>query len=515
MKKYIGFLCCLFAAVGSAFAGSTSECPTGGCDGSSYKDNSGVNHTYGDPNIQQYLSGDTKNAFVVNFKDETNGGKFHGKAVCSNTTGTWNNDGVSSESNVSEDNDGKNCWCQLDSDLQSIAKRKPISLSQKWLYVIDFDDASACKEQCALMCASSMCLDDASDKMTKLLIEAGLCDNKEFEQEQGGGGQTPGPCDSYEAGSEARACCDKANQENPETKKDFEIESDNKTVKVCNCVDDTKQWNGTNKTCEPKPTGGDEGGEEQSSGPCKDYPAGSEARECCEKAQGENAVTDMVLDTDGKTFKSCECKPEQGTWNPETKTCEKNQGGTENTPGEQTTDDCEYTFSAQFKCKDGTNGGYTNKLTLSKSLFADGCQDGNINQDFYDWLKVQTDKVKEEVKRTCNAVKTKLEQDAKKEAEAEIQKQHVESAKKDVQSFINSASNKASKWKDAEGNFNTARLASDLTAGVVLGTVGGVVSGVVIKKKQIEKGFEVLHCDVGGQKMADWGDTFTIGLKRY
>jgi hypothetical protein len=69
-------------------------------------------------------------------------------------------------------------------------------------------------------------------------------------------------------------------------------------------------------------------------------------------------------------------------------------------------------------------------------------------------------------------------------------------------------------WKDADGNFNTKRLASDLTAGVVLGTVGGVVSGVVIKKKQIEKGFEALHCTVGGQTVADWGDTFTVGLTK-
>ena len=68
--------------------------------------------------------------------------------------------------------------------------------------------------------------------------------------------------------------------------------------------------------------------------------------------------------------------------------------------------------------------------------------------------------------------------------------------------------------KDADGNFNTARLASDLTAGVVLGTVGGVVSGVVIKKKQVEKGFEALHCTVGGQKIADWGDTFEVGLQK-
>ena len=73
---------------------------------------------------------------------------------------------------------------------------------------------------------------------------------------------------------------------------------------------------------------------------------------------------------------------------------------------------------------------------------------------------------------------------------------------------------KKSAWKTAEGKFNTARLASDLTAGVVLGTVGGVVSGVVIKKKQVEKGFDALHCTVAGQPIADWGDTFNVGLRR-
>ncbi|MCQ2562546.1 MAG: hypothetical protein MJ158_02960, partial [Alphaproteobacteria bacterium] len=73
---------------------------------------------------------------------------------------------------------------------------------------------------------------------------------------------------------------------------------------------------------------------------------------------------------------------------------------------------------------------------------------------------------------------------------------------------------KVSVWKDKDGEFNKARLASDLTAGVVLGTVGGVVSGVVIKKKQVEKGFDALHCTVGGQTVADWGDEFRVGLKQ-
>ena len=90
----------------------------------------------------------------------------------------------------------------------------------------------------------------------------------------------------------------------------------------------------------------------------------------------------------------------------------------------------------------------------------------------------------------------------------------INAAKSTISSFFSSAESSASVWKDKDGNFNTARLASDLTAGVVLGTVGGVVSGVVIKKKQVEKGFDALHCTVNGQTIADWGDIFNVGLRR-
>ena len=90
----------------------------------------------------------------------------------------------------------------------------------------------------------------------------------------------------------------------------------------------------------------------------------------------------------------------------------------------------------------------------------------------------------------------------------------IAAAENTLTSFFRSAESNASVWRDKDGNFNTARLASDLTAGVVLGTVGGVVSGVVIKKKQVEKGFDALHCTVGGQTVADWGDIFNVGLRR-
>ena len=70
-----------------------------------------------------------------------------------------------------------------------------------------------------------------------------------------------------------------------------------------------------------------------------------------------------------------------------------------------------------------------------------------------------------------------------------------------------------SKWRTADGEFNKARLASDLTAGVVLGTTGALVTASVVKKKQVKDGFESLGCTVGGQHVGDWGDTFHISGK--
>ena len=72
----------------------------------------------------------------------------------------------------------------------------------------------------------------------------------------------------------------------------------------------------------------------------------------------------------------------------------------------------------------------------------------------------------------------------------------------------------ANKWRTEEGNFNTARLMTDLGSGVVLGTVGGVVTSVLMKKKQVEDGFENLKCTVGGQVVGSWGDTFKVGFKQ-
>ena len=67
-------------------------------------------------------------------------------------------------------------------------------------------------------------------------------------------------------------------------------------------------------------------------------------------------------------------------------------------------------------------------------------------------------------------------------------------------------------WRNEDGKFNTARLVSDATAGVVLGTAGGLISNKLIKKNQIKKGFDGISCYVGGQLVADYGDEFTVGM---
>lgn len=83
----------------------------------------------------------------------------------------------------------------------------------------------------------------------------------------------------------------------------------------------------------------------------------------------------------------------------------------------------------------------------------------------------------------------------------------------DLDKFISEKFVGSSVWKNDEGNFNTARLVSDSVAGVVLGTVGGVITSHIIKKNQIENGFDDLKCTIGGQTVASYGDEFRVGVK--
>ncbi len=97
------------------------------------------------------------------------------------------------------------------------------------------------------------------------------------------------------------------------------------------------------------------------------------------------------------------------------------------------------------------------------------------------------------------------------EAKRRVAMDKVTSAMSVLNAFASGAD--VSVWKNQDGKFNTARLASDATAGVVLGTVGGLVSNKIVKKNQLKRGFEDVNCSVGGQIVADWADEFTVGVQ--
>ncbi len=161
-----------------------------------------------------------------------------------------------------------------------------------------------------------------------------------------------------------------------------------------------------------------------------------------------------------------------------------------------TTQQCWYSFSADVKCANGAMISKTSGFNVNTQMSS--CE------EFTALYHSDQSYILEMAEKYC-----------RQHPELPVIDDKAFNAAKDsINAFFGSAKSSASVWKNSEGKFNTARLASDLTAGVVLGTVGGVVSGVVIKKKQIEKGFEALHCTVGGQKVADWGDEFNIGLRK-
>lgn len=104
------------------------------------------------------------------------------------------------------------------------------------------------------------------------------------------------------------------------------------------------------------------------------------------------------------------------------------------------------------------------------------------------------------------------QEELKKAAEKKTAEEDIKNfATKNLDSVVTKIDR--SKWRDADGNFNTARLASDSVAAVVLGTAGGLISSKVIKKKQVENGFEDIKCTIGDQEVADWGDEFQVGIQ--
>ena len=102
-----------------------------------------------------------------------------------------------------------------------------------------------------------------------------------------------------------------------------------------------------------------------------------------------------------------------------------------------------------------------------------------------------------------------LEEGKKVSSEMNASKTKISAAVEEMDTI--SAGFDDSVWKNEEGKFNTSRLISDSVAGVVLGTAGGLITSSVLKKNQVEDGFENIQCTIGGQVVAGWGDQFVVG----
>jgi len=169
---------------------------------------------------------------------------------------------------------------------------------------------------------------------------------------------------------------------------------------------------------------------------------------------------------------------------------------------------CWYKFSANVTCSNGAT------LDMDKSYPVSSTDlNGKTCDEFKKLMEADTQAVLDWKNKLCDEYGIIINVQPK-QPDSDINIAEVNNARDRLAKFFSSVDSDRSVWKNADGSFNAARLASDLTAGVVLGTVGGVVSGVLIKKSQVEKGFDALNCTVGGQKIADWGDEFRVGLRR-
>ncbi len=154
------------------------------------------------------------------------------------------------------------------------------------------------------------------------------------------------------------------------------------------------------------------------------------------------------------------------------------------------------------------------KILAAIKQLEDYCEGKNKQPDdfntMYQTLSEMIDKLEEE-----NALQKQKEQEAAKQAANEKEQQQSRTKITSTIKILDDISGRfeLSVWKDEDGNFNTARLVSDSVAGVVLGTAGGLITSNVVKKNQVESGFEDIKCTVGGQVVADWGDQFRVGIR--
>ncbi len=305
--------------------------------------------------------------------------------------------------------------------------------------------------------------------------------------------------------------------------------------KTCNCGD-KHVWNSKTGHCEKKP---DNGGGNSSS--CKNI---QEKKACL--VEGEKGIADW----NEKTC-SCKCKPGKGTWNKqkficedkqETKTCResrKTNAGKAccDTPylnnWDEKTQTCTCGAGEKFEIYDTNHGRCVSKgdgvtpveptpSPESYTCLDNIAKDINVNEhvncldakkayeDVYAYCTDCTTDKCAGYSAMLGKYKSALTACQSSSGALSIE---IERLRGEIAGKIAGWKDTLSVWKDKQGNFNTARLASDSIAGVVLGTAGGLITSHVVKKSQVKSGFEDINCVIGGQKVADWHDEFTVGIK--
>ena len=339
-----------------------------------------------------------------------------------------------------------------------------------------------CREGPRFLCVAIKCDHDMEPDA------AGICKPK-----SNGGGQTG--CKNQE---ERNACLEKGSQ----------ITSWNDKTCECTCKDDTKKWNG--KACVAKDDNHDCGSEaEWKNGRCQCNDSKKEWKNgrCVEKANCRDSRTTNV-------GKAC-CDIPSAVYSAKEDTCTCQNG-------------------EKFELYN-TNHGHCVKDAIqpvvyncSLSMFADWrslykdcpdviaalgelesyCASSERNEEGY---KTRYDNLMR-LRQMCEeSIRRREEEEARRRAQLEGATANIDKAGKKIGDILGGLN--VSVWKNAEGNFNTARLASDSIAGVVLGTAGGLITSSIVKKSQVKAGFEDIQCTVGGQKVADWGDEFTVGIR--
>lgn len=212
--------------------------------------------------------------------------------------------------------------------------------------------------------------------------------------------------------------------------------------------------------------------------------ASAERLKCCRA--GTN--TEWKGDNRSNDITNCKCKEAGKIWNGSQCVDEKDDNND--------SEDCVWNSFTYVNCQDGTEIMRGVKLNVSSADL-----NGKTCEQFKKEYGNDIDFLRKNFCKHPYISTVKLDGQTQKAID-------------NMNAFFKMAEEDTTVWRTEEGKFNTTRLASDATAGVVLGTVGGVVSAKVIKKNQLEKGYDALKCTIGGQKMADWGDVFNVGLRR-